>query len=789
MVSRLKKRPPHGAPVSPAKGARRGNTLRKKLYRDMTRAAMQFFSIIALCALGTFAFSALDGTARMVRKTTDTYFSENNLADFFITLPQADRAALDKVAALDGVTGVRARATAELDTTLDGDVSVSVTAYDGEMDINIPLLREGDMLDAGDKRGCLMEERFAKAHNIVPGDMLTVKLNGQEYGFAVRGTVVSPEYVVVSDGIAADPNAYGYILINACALPELPLNQIVATIHEGANSEDVQASIESALPDALVIDRGSHASTARANNDAQMFENLTLFFPLLAYFIAALIVMTTLSRMIDNQRMQMGTLKALGFSARQIRGHYLSYAIVPSLLGGLIGTLVGHYTLPFYLWDALIAQNEMPYQLTPPISAAAWFMTGLTVAMSVFICYYAYRSAARETTAALLRPKPPKDGKRILFERITPLWSRLSFNAKMVIRNLMRNKLRSFMSFMGLLFCTMLIITSLGLQDSVTRMSVNYYTKTLSYDARANLTGTVGASESYERRLDADVVECVMERSVSLRTAGGTRTVLLSVLDDEQTLQRLGEHETLVQLETGTVAVTYKLTQTLGLHMGDAVRLYLPGDDEPIAMTIGQVVYNNVSQGVYMNRATWDSLRKGPFTPTAIQLKGPTEACLTELAGMDEVDGIDYPAAQIDEMLSMLDTLSSVFMILTCIALALAFVICYNMGLMNFVERAREYATLKVLGYHQREIRKLILRENTIITVLGVIAGILPGILLTDIIMHSCEPETGFYPGAPTVKSILIACAITYCFSGLLQRFLTRKVRKIDMVEALKSVE
>ena len=156
------------------------NTLRKKLYRDMTRAAMQFLSIIALCALGTFAFAALDGTARMTRDTLTTYFEENNLADYWITLPAADRASLDKVSAVPGVAAVRARANADLETTLPGDVSVSVTAYDGAMDINTPLLREGVLLEENDKRGCLVEERFANAHGLVPGSRLSVKLGGQE---------------------------------------------------------------------------------------------------------------------------------------------------------------------------------------------------------------------------------------------------------------------------------------------------------------------------------------------------------------------------------------------------------------------------------------------------------------------------------------------------------------------------------------------------------------------------------------------------------------------------------
>ena len=769
------------------------NTLKTKLYRDMSRAAMQFLSIILLCALGTFAFAALDGMARMTRTTIDTYFETNNLADFWVTLPGGvTRAELQKLEAIPGTETVTARFVTDLETTLGGDdltVNVNVTACDGEMTVNAPLMRSGSPLDPADMRGCLIQERFAAAQGLAAGDRITVKLGGDEHTFIIRGVCVSPEYISLARGVAANPKEYGFILINSRALPSVPLTQAVVTLHDGANADAVQTAIEKALPDALVLNRGAHTSTARCDNDAQMFENMTYIFPILCYAVAALIVMTTLSRMIDNQRLQIGTLKALGFSARQIRNHYLSYAVVPSFIGAVIGTLIGHTTLPPILWDALMGQSEMPYQLRPPVSLPAWCMVGLTVMMSVSICHFTYRKSAKETTAALLRPKPPKDGKRILLERITPLWTRLSFNAKMIVRNLMRNKLRTVMSFVGLLCCTMLIITSFGLQDSVKRLSRNYYTGTLRYDVRASLKGETGTADSYERRLDAERVECLMEKSVSLRAAGDARTTMLTVLRDDQTMQYLGENETFVKLMPGFLAVTHKLSQTLGISAGDTVCLYLPGDDEAIPMTVGQIVHNNTVQGVYMNVSTWESLRKGDFTPTAIQLAGLQSGCLETLRDMDEVDSIHHPEKQIEEMISMLDALSSVFSLITVIALALAFVICYNMGLMNFVERLREYATLKVLGYHQKEIRSLILDENIIISILGVLCGVGPGILLTDIVMHSCEPETGFYPGVPEIQSILLACAITFCFSILIQLLLTRKVRSIDMVEALKSVE
>ena len=766
------------------------NILAVKLRRDMFRAAMQFLSIIVLCALGTFAFSALDGTARMTRVTVNTYFEENHLADFWVTMPNVDRSVLTRISRIPGVEDLCARYTEDYDAENLGDhVQVNVTAYDGPMSINIPLLRSGTLLSESDTRGCLIEERFALAHGMKVGDRITIKKSSTRYSFVIRGIVVSPEYIVVTNHVAADAKKYGYILLNHSAIGTLPLNQAVLRIAPYADADAVRDAIKCLYPESLVRDRNGHSSTSRINNNADMFENMTLIFPLLAYFIAALIVMTTLERMIENQRMQMGTLRALGFSARHIRRHYLSYAILPSLIGALIGMLVGHYTLPQILWNSLIGQNEMPYQLHPPISLPSWGMVLLTVIMSMGICTYSYRKASRETAASLLRPKPPKSGHRILLERITPLWKRLSFNSKMIVRNIMRNKMRSFMTSLGMLFCTMLIITSFGLQDSVKTLAYDYYQKSIRYDLEVRLTGDVGTAESYDRRLPADRVECIMVKSATLQFNNQQRTINFTVMEDDQQLHWLGPNYTWLRMTTGSVGITRKLSRILGINVGDTVEIQLPGETRPVLLPVGHIVENNFSQGVYLNQSTWKTLRKGAFVPTSICLSKPTDYCLKLISDMQEVDRLFYPAESIVQTLNMLETLSSVFGMLTGIALTLAFVICYNMGLMNFVERTREYATLKVMGYHQKEIRRVITLENLILSLIGILCGIWPGILLTDVIMHSCEPETANYSGTPALQSILIACLLTFFFSVLLQLLLTRKVRRINMVEALKSVE
>lgn len=765
------------------------NALRKKLLRDMRRSIMQFLSIVVLCSLGTFMFSGLNGTARLAQGTIDTYFENNNLADFWIAVPSADRDTLERVSAIDGIADVCARATADLESTLPGNPTLNVTAYNGTMRINQPLVSEGSALSETDLRGCLIQAGFASVHGLTVGDRVAVKLSGQEYGFIIRGIVYSPEFICVTDGLYPNPETYGYIQVNAQAMPSLPLSEIIARLKKAADSQTVQRAIETALPTALVINRGAHYSTANANSNAVMFNNLTLVFPLIAYAVAALIVMTTLTRMIDNQRLQLGTLKALGYPAGKIRSHYLAYAIWPALTGSLLGVALGHIALPRMIWALLLAQNEYPYQVYPTISLASWGMVALTVIMSVLICLITYRKSARETTANLLRPKPPKAGRRILLERITPVWRRFDFNTKMVIRNLMRSRMRTVMSLVGVLCCNALIIASFGLQDSVNALAHNHYTQTLCYDVRANLTGAVDSADSYRRRLDAEKVECIMERSVSVRSASDSRTTLLTVVEPNQQMLHVGPNETLVDILPGGVAITQKLASTLSVRIGDALELFFPGDDQPALMQVQQIVYNNVTQGLYMESHTWETLRKGAFSPSAIQLRAPTDACLRELESMDEVDSLKRPVEQSAEFQQMLDMVGTIFILITLIALALAFVICYNMGLMNFSERTREYATLKVLGYHQWEIRGLIIGENNLVALLGVALSIIPGVNLTGLVLRVCETETLVYPSYVAPLSVVFACLITYAFSMLIQLLLIRKVRGIDMVEALKSVE
>ncbi len=770
---------------------RRKGMLTRKLLRDIRENAMQFIAMMLLCFLGTWVFSGLDGTWRLMDRTVETYFAECNLADFWVSSSSITKRDIIRIQHTPGVEEVQSRTSVTVDMEGLGDgVEAALEIYEGDFRLNQPYLRSGRMLKASDTKGCLIEEQFAQAHGLGLGDTVTLSIAGHRMHFRIRGMILSPEYTITSKEIVPDPQHYGFIFLSHRAVPDLPYTSVLVKLSDNADTDAVRLSIEDAVPSAIVVSTSTHRNISMARNYATMFHGMTYVFPVLAYLVAALIVVSTLKRMIDKERLEIGTLKALGYTNRRIRDHYLWYALLPSAVGSLIGLYVGRYTVPDVLWDMMAHNSRYPYVLRAPISPAAYGMTVLSVLLSVAICQFTLRTSLGEQTADLMRPRPPKSGTRILLERWNGLWNQLSFNSKMIIRNLMRNRGRTVIVLVGIICCNMLIISTFGLKESLTYFMRQYYGGTLSYDYRADLKPELaGTLESYQKRLHAEKIEGIMDMSVSLHGGPSARACLLTVLKDDQTIIRLAEDQSVLPMPDRDLVISRKLASVMGISLGDTVRVYLPDDSDPLTMKVAAFADTSAAQGLYMSESAWKTCRKGDFQVTSLLICAPEGGTLHKISEMDEVDSVHLLENQFSQGMTILDATAAAFSILSGAALGLAFVICYNMGLMNFTERVRDYATLKVLGYHQREIRTLMLRESGLTALLGVLLGIAPGIFLVGIILKTCEFESMVFIRHVSLRSILLSSLITFAFSLFVEWLLTLKVRKIDMVEALKSVE
>ena len=254
-------------------------SLTRKLLRDMNKSRMQFLAVLLLCALGTWVFSGLDASWRMLEASINQYFDRQNIADFWVSVPSADRSVVVRISAMEGVSDVQARASADVKADLPHEPTLAIHGYDGAMRVNVPLLRQGEALASSDLRGCLLEEQFAQANGLAPGDRITLKLGALRYEFVIRGLCLSPEHVITSDDITSDPLNYGFLLYNSQAIPALALNELCVTLRDGADARAVAGEIESVFPYALVIDHSSHSSTQRTENDVTMFQNMCYIFP------------------------------------------------------------------------------------------------------------------------------------------------------------------------------------------------------------------------------------------------------------------------------------------------------------------------------------------------------------------------------------------------------------------------------------------------------------------------------------------------------------------------------
>jgi putative ABC transport system permease protein len=795
----------------------------KKFLRDIVHAKGQILSIVILSALGVLVFSGLDGSWRDLDASVEQYFEEQKLADFWIITPSSDKSMERRIARIKGVKDVQSRFSFEMETTLPGNPKLMLHAVRDEIRINIPRIVRGSTLLENDYRGCLLDIRFANANGLSPGDEITLKIGERRSTFTVRGLVTNPEYVFTSKDIIPEPKSYGFIYTNIREFSAMPRNEICVLLTDDADAAKVKKAIEDELPRVFVRDRKSHTSTQMIRNEVSQFSSLSVLFPIMFFMVAALIVVTTMTRIVENQRTQMGILKALGYSSGSILRYYLSFGFFPSLLGSIAGLIAGKYTLPPFLLNVLDDMYALPEIRTAPISYEALSVCILSVTMTCIICYITCRRNMSENAASLLRPKAPKAGSRILIERIKALWSAFGFSTKMIMRNLFRSKIRALMALAGVLSCTALIITAFALMDTMDHLIDSYYGRTLLYDYRADLDESGGSIGKYRRRMDAGKVEGIMEKTVSVRKADGnkvtreyydgmeqeSRTVMLTVLEDGQELISLGiqdstgdnglnagrgaldpwTHRSAENSRYSGVIVSRKLAEAMGLVIGDALELKLPGIEEKEKVKVTGLAQIQIGQGIYMTETAWEELEKGAFKPTALLVKDPGPGCIEYMERLDEVTGIKSVFSLKEKTRAGVEPFNSVAYLMAAFALALAFVVLYNMGILNFIERIREFATLKVLGFYQREIRSLIVRENVIVTAAGILAGIYPGLWLSGMVMAASEPDDMVFISVVEPTSILAACGITFAFSLLIQRLLTGKVRSIVMVEALKSVE
>ena len=562
------------------------------------------------------------------------------------------------------------------------------------------------------------------------------------------------------------------------------------------------------IPVWYVLNRDAVESYMSFKNDTQSIGAIGTVFPIIFFLVAALVALTTMTRMVEEQRTQIGTLKALGYSKFTIIGKYILYAGLATVIGSVIGVFLGEFTIPYFivgayktayynLGDTVVTLNVL-HALVASLAAII-----CTIGATFFACYKELRAAPAE----LMRPEAPKAGKRILLENIDAIWERLNFGQKAAMRNLFRYKKRFFMTLFGVGGCMALLLVGLGIRDSVSAMANNQYGEVLKYDGIVSVDSTLTRAQRRAMLSDvsdiSDITEYIQANRTMVYATGKVsdeKNAYLIIPRDTDKFEEyisICERGSLVdelELSDEGVIITEKYAKLLGVSVGDSIYVRLSESDAyPKEMKVVGITENYIFNYIYMTPRLYQSLYNVSAETNVLLIKmedaANTEDISSRLLKISGVNSVTMNADELQELNTVINSLYFIVILMIVAAAILAFVVLYNLNNINISERHRELATLKLLGFYDKELSAYVYRENVVLTLLGTILGVFLGILLHRFVMVTVETDVYMFGRELQPLSIAIGAVLTIIFALATNLIMYFRLKKIDMIESLKSVE
>ena len=554
-----------------------------------------------------------------------------------------------------------------------------------------------------------------------------------------------------------------------------------------------------------ILDRESNRGYSGFIQDTESVENIGRVFPIVFFIIATLISLTSMTRMVEEERVQIGTLKALGYSNFQIASKYVLYASLATIIGGTIGIVVGCYLLPPIIWSMYSTLYNIPNFIVQ--IDFAFGSLGLTL---IFLCIvgattYAICRQLSHMPAILMRPRAPKMGKRVLLERIPFIWKRLNFSRKVTVRNIFRYKKRFLMTIIGICGCTALILVGFGLRDSISRIMNDQYGELFKYDMQIVLKDNISEAQ-YNEVIDfLNSKEEVQEKVPALYTSADAingenqEAVQIIVPNDNAEIDKIiniinkktGEK---ITLNNNEIVITDKLAELLNVEKGSTIILR-DSDGLEKEVVIGEIAENYIYHYIYMSKDLYNSLYEEPYETNVIftinsDLSEEQESnLLRDMISETYISSVTPVTSMRTIMDDAMSSLNYVVVVLIISSGVLAFVVLYNLANVNISERIRELATIKVLGFYDKEVYNYVSRETVLLTIIGIALGLGLGYFLNSFILVTCEINILRFKSAIEPLSYIYPILLTILFTWIVNIFTYFSLKKINMIESLKSIE
>ena len=845
--------------------------------REILHTKRKFISLLIMNFLAVGFLAGLRMTAPDMKHSLDVYYDEQNLMDLRIVstlgMTQDDIDALKNLSDEPGlVTITDAKGSKYLDALIGED---TVTVFSLPEKINKLRIIEGR--EPQNSNECIIEQLLADKLGIGVGDTINInsddadKLTTEfsalsEHTFTVSGVAISPMYISKTRGNSSigsgtvtawvsvpeevfTQDYYTAVYLTADELDPLecymdqaykdktdalkealkPLGKERSALRRDqlireATITDMMAQILNSGLESIHVESGKWYILGRDtlesyegfSMDSDRMSNLADVFPMIFFLVAALSSLTTMTRMVEDHRTEIGCMKAMGFSGRDVGIKYIGYAAASSLAGGMAGWITGILAIPgiiYYEWGLEYLLPPMRFMVSAAVLA---YSVGLAVLATAGSAAAACMAALTASAASLMRPRAPKPGKRVLLERIPAIWSRLSFIQKVSVRNLFRYKRRFWMTVAGIGGCTALVVTSLGLRDSIFDILAWQFDEITCYDAALGISEEIGAADKMKLRDTLEESPAILgyrecsESRMDFETGSGkVSNVSVVCVDDLHSLEsfmnlRHREHgggisskyrelfNSDLNMEPNGIIIDEKMAEILDVGVGSMVTLRNE-DEEEFTGVISDITENYVNHYAYMTRKCLKSMTgEWPvYNSVLIHLseEAREEEVARELIAMEGV--ISYN--RIDQMRTRFEnsirSINVIIVIIIAAAAILAFLVLFNLTNINVTERIRELATLKVLGFYDAETASYVYRENGFLTLIGAAAGLFMGKWLHSWLIRTIEVDYLMFGRSVHTRSFVIAAVLTFLFSLSVNFFSFFTIREIDMIESLKSVE
>lgn len=829
----------------------------KNLLREIKRTFTKFLSIFAICALGVAFFAGIRATSPDMKEAGDRLYNTYNLSD--ISVISTSGLTADNIRDLESIEGIQAvRASLFVDAMArgTGEKEKNLRLYSMPIklkseyaplidlipDYGIDTSPEYEMngveivsgrMPLNDTETALdytLEGSFVKQL----GDEITLTTSGGTVTLRVVGFIRSPMYISMFErGTSSIGNGtsdgFAYASGNAISSlgTKLPVMSLLNTYYTRADivisgkerlsaySDEYEALVNE-VTDRIedyastqsgtwyIQDRSGNPGYSDYSENTDRIAAVGDVFPLIFFIVAALVCLTTMTRMVEEQRIEMGTMKALGYGGWQIAMKYAVYAMSACISGGVVGAIIGFKLFPYVIMKGYsimyyLGKLETPYRADIAFMAIA-AMAVCTAAATFSACY----ASLKEVPATLMRPKAPKAGRRVLLEKIPFIWKKLSFTSKVTVRNLFRYKKRFFMSVIGIAGSGALLVTAFGLNDSIFGIIEKQFGDIWQMDVQAYVYEAMPLADMQEllgknpANDDFDSVMFCLDSQMECKNGGRSQSGvhLLGVESAGSMAGRVNLHNggAPVTLDDSGVVVTAKLAETLSIKVGDEINMRTGGEDH--LMRVIGIADNYVYHYVYITAAYYETVfgKAMLYNGFMGNLKdGLTDETMDAMSTQLLSDSRMYTVRTIESIYaSVWDSLSILNYVVLVLILGsgmLTFVVMLNLTNINIGERMRELATLRVLGFYDKEMYAYIFRENNALSVIGAFVGLVFGKIMHLFVIRTCEVDMVMFVRSAKPLSYVYAFALTIAFSLIVNLLMRPKVRAIDMVESLKSAE